>query len=298
MIRRISAVSALLIAASVFAAPDSKPPAAPPSEEASPHAPKKLAEGVWAMMTKGGANAGWITFGDSVVAIDAGRTAEDAGEILAEIGKTAGKKPVAYLILTNDFGPHAGGAEAFARRGATVVTYEGFVGAMQGLVGKAPVIGVGTRLVLARPERHIVVRHLGPADSAGDLAVLVSEDKVMFTGDLVESVLLPPLFSKSIDPEGWIASLNMLDSLKATAVVPGYGLIGPPEAIGATRDYLAHALVVARKIVEEKTPDDFIETRIGQVDVKIQGLPPDLEKSHLANVRALVAWVKAKGAAK
>ena len=307
MIRPTTAISALLVAASALAAPDLKAPpkpaapapapAAARAESAAPRAPKKLAEGVWAMMTKGGANAGWITFGDSVIAIDSGRSPEDAEEILAEIAKTAGKKPVAYLVLTSDFGPHAGGAAVFARRGATVVTYEALVGPVQGVVGKFPVVGVGTRLLLSRPERHVIVRHLGPADSAGDLAVLVSEEKIIFAGDLVESVFLPPLFSKTIDPEGWIAALNLLDSLKAMAVVPGYGLIGPPAAVAATRDYLAHALSIARKMVEEHTPEDFVETRVKQPDVVIKGLPPELEKSHVANVRALIGWVKAKGAA-
>ena len=311
MTRGTMVLPALFVAASALAglepkSPPPVPPQTPPKPAAPPAAsaesavsrePKKLGEGVWAMMTKGGANAGWITFGDSVIAIDSGRNPEDAEEILAQIAKTAGKKPVAYLVLTSDFGPHAGGAAVFARRGATVVTYEALVSAVQGVVGKSPVVGVGTRLLLSRPERHVIVRHLGPADSAGDLAVLVSEEKIMFAGDLVESVFLPPLFSKTIDPEGWIAALNLLDSLKATAVVPGYGLIGPPAAIAATRDYLAHAVSIARKIVEERTPEDFVDTRVMQPDVKIAGLPPELEKSHAANVRALIAWVKAKGAA-
>ena len=308
----MGATIAALVAVSPAATPDTapapaKPPAgktAPSASEASPRQPKKLAEGVWAMMTKGGANAGWFTFGDSVIAVDSGRSSQDAEEVLAEIRRTTGKKSVSHLILTSDFEPHAGGLAVFARAGATLVTHESFVGGVQKVAfgGSSEkmtgaVLGITTRLLLARPERHVIVRHLGPADSAGDLAVLLSEDKIVFTGDLVEAYLLPPLFSKAIDPDGWDAALAILQNLHPTAVVPGYGLIGPPMAISATRDYIARTVATARKIVEENIPDDAIPLRIGQPDIVIAGLPDELKKSHEANVRALVAWLKSKNAA-
>jgi glyoxylase-like metal-dependent hydrolase (beta-lactamase superfamily II) len=294
-----------LIAATAAAAPKKKSPAPPAAAaDASPAAPKKLAEGVWAMMTKGGANAGWFTFGDSVVAVDAGRSVSDAEAILAEIARTTGKKTVAYLILTNDFGPHAGGAAAFVRAGATIVTHDTFLGGLQGFAASSarkgsvpPLFGIDSRLALARPERHVVIRHLGPADSAGDIAVLLAEDKIVFTGDLAESYLLPPLFSKTIDPDGWIAALGTLSSLHPVAVVPGYGPIGPPEAIAVTREYLTRTLEIARKIVEDKTPDSAIEMRLNEPDMAIAGLPEELKRSHQANVKALVAWLRTPKAA-
>jgi glyoxylase-like metal-dependent hydrolase (beta-lactamase superfamily II) len=307
------------VSVAVFAAakPGSPPKSTPPAKSepepaASPRTPQKLAEGAWAMMTKGGANAGWFTFGDSVIAVDAGRSADDANAILAAIAETAGKRPVSYLILTNDFGPHAGGAEVFARRGATVVCHENFVGVVQALVARsakpekpgskaagatAAVFGIASRLVLASPTRHVIVRHLGPADSAGDLAVLLAEDKVLFSGDLVESYLLPPLFSKDIDLQGWQSALTLLSNLNAKVVVPGYGPIGPTAAIAATREYLARALAAAETILRDQTPDGFIATRIEEADLKIEGLPDELKKAHEANVKALVARLKSKSTA-
>lgn len=306
MTRRMIGMLAGLLAVSAAAAPKKKTPApSPAAGPASRAASKKLAEGVWAMTTKGGANAGWFTLGDSVVAVDSGRSVADGEAILAEISATTGRKKVAYLILTNDFGPHAGGASAFARAGATIVTHENFVGAVQGLVtppsprkgAGAPIAGIGTRLVLSRPERHVVIRYLGPADSAGDLAVLLAEDKIVFTGDLVEAYLLPPLFSKSIDPDGWIAALGTLEALHPVAVVPGYGPIGPPESIAVTREYLSRAIEIARKLVESHTPENAFEMRLGEPDMKIAGLPDELKRSHEANVKALVARFKTAEAA-
>jgi glyoxylase-like metal-dependent hydrolase (beta-lactamase superfamily II) len=296
------AMLAGLLAVSAAAAPNKKTPdPSTAAARASEAAPKKLAEGVWAMMTKGGANAGWFTFGDSVVAVDSGRSVADGEAILAEISATTGHKKVAYLILTNDFGPHAGGMSAFARAGATIITHENFVQGMQVVVAEsspgkrasAPVAGIGTRLVLARPERHVVIRHLGPADSAGDLAVLLAEDKIVFAGDLVEVYLLPPLFSKSIDPDGWVAALGTLAALHPVAVVPGYGPIGLEGSISVTREYLSKTIEIARKLVESKTPEDAFERRLNEPDMKITGLPDELKPSHEANVKALVARLKA-----
>ena len=274
------------------------PAAAPPAETPSLHEPRKVGEGVWGVMTKGGANAGWFLFGDSVVAVDAGRSNADAEELLADIAATAGKKPVSYLVLTNDFGPHAGGVEAFAKRGAAIVCDERFAAGFQEAVSKAgapsAVLGVSMRLVLARAGRNVIIRHLGPADSAGDLAVFLPDEKILFSGDLAESVLLPPLFSKSIDPEGWLGALTVLGNLNAKALVPGYGPIGPPEGVAATRDYLEHAVAAAQTIVREKIKDDFLPTRIGQPDLRINKLPPELASSHEANMRALVAYYRAR----
>jgi len=305
MTRRMMGLIAGLLAVSASAAPKKKAPAASAAAAPAPAAAaKKLADGVWAMTTKGGANAGWFTFGDAVVAVDSGRSVADGEALLAEISATTGRKKVAYLILTNDFGPHAGGASAFARAGATIVTHEDFVGAVQGLVTPpaprkgpgASIAGIGTRLVLSRPERHVVIRHLGPADSAGDLAVLLAEDKIVFAGDLVEAYLLPPLFSKSIDPDGWVAALGTLAALHPVAVVPGYGPIGPPESIAVTREYLSRTIEIARALVESNTPESAFEMRLNEQDMKIPGLPDELKRSHEANVKALVGRLKAAGA--
>ena len=282
-------------------------PAAPPKDGAAPanagdvaalRQPHKLAEGVWAAMTKGGANAGWFLLGDSVVAVDAGRSETDAEELLSAIAKTTGKKTVSYLVLTNDFGPHVGGAVAFVRHGASIVCDEKFAAGFQEVMAKAgspsPVLGVGMRLVLGSAGRHVILRHLGPANSAGDLALFLVEEKVLFSGDLAESVLLPPLFSKTIDPEGWIAALTVLGNLNPRVLVPGYGPIGPPEGIAATRDYLEHASTAAQTIVSENIKDDFLPTRLNQPDIQVRNLPADLEPSHEANMRALVAHYRAR----
>ena len=266
--------------------------------EARPAA-EKIADGVWAMQTKGGANAGWFLFGDGVVAVDSGNDSSADG-VLAAIDETTGGKKIAYLIVTNNFGPHAGGSAAFAKRGAKIVTAEKFgpyfvAYLTQG--GARPalpeILTLSERLVMSDSRRLVEVDFVGPADSGGDLVVYLPNEKVLFTGDLVESGVLPPLFSKDLDVEGWISTLEKLGGLKVSRLVPGYGPVGPVEPLAATHAYLQQCLVIARKVIADKVPDDFLGTRIQEPDLVIKELPKELKTQHLKNVQALVARLKA-----
>lgn len=267
--------------------------------------PTKIAEGVWAMMTGGGSNAGWFTFGDSVIAVDSGRSGEEAEKLLAAIAETAGKKPVSYLILTNNFIPHAGGAAVFARRGATVVCQERFGPMTSALVNESnpkgrssasrpAVLTLSTRLDLVSGDRRVEIDFPGPADSGGDLVVYVVDAQVLFSGDLAESAILPPLFSAAIDPDGWQNALDNLLRLSVKSLVPGYGPIGPVEGLRATRFYLHEVWETAQRIASERTPDDFLPTRLKEPDIRIKGLPEELEKSHEANLLALIKMLRAR----
>jgi hypothetical protein len=91
-----------------------------------------------------------------------------------------------------------------------------------------------------------------------------------------------------------IAALGTLSGLHPTAVAPGYG----PIAAGSDRRHpnISRTLE-SRGIVEDKTPDNAIEMRINEPDMAIAGLPEELKRSHEANVKALVAWLKTPKAA-
>lgn len=294
--KRFAPAAALLLLCSSLALAQEKPGGGKP---------EKLAEGVWAMRTGGGSNAGWFTFGGAVIAVDSGRTPEEANQLLSAIAETTGKKPVSYLILTNDFAPHAGGAGVFARHGATVVCHEQFGPTMQSFLsppaakpasdGVAPsLLTISTRLVMSSGTRHVEVSFPGPADSGGDLVVYLADVEVLFSGDLAETGILPPLFSAAIDPDGWQNALDNLLRLKVKSLVPGYGPIGPVEGLKGTRFYLQEVWETAQRIAPERMPEDFLPTRLKEPDVKIKGLPQELEASHEKNLTALIKHLRAK----
>src|SRR5205823_2175869 len=128
---------------------------------------------------------------DGVVAVDAGRSVEDANALLAAIQRTTGKK-VQYLVLTSDFAPHAAGAVAFAQKGATIVCQEKIANAIQAQINRASAAGpapaaqaglvltVSDRVIFSDGKATAEIDYPGPADSAGDLLVYLSPQKVLF----------------------------------------------------------------------------------------------------------------------
>jgi cyclase len=275
-------------------------PAAAQEKSGDAFQPRKLADGVWAMATKGGSNAGWFLFGDGVIAVDSGSDTSAEG-LLSAISRTTGGKKVSYLIVTNNFGPHAGGAALFAKAGARVIAAEKFgpyfLGYLTKEAGRAAGSEVWTlsqRLVLSDMKRHVEIDFVGPADSGGDLVVYLPNEEVLFTGDLVEAGILPPLFSKELDPDAWVSALDRLGALKVRTLVPGYGPIGSAESLAATHAYLQQAIVIARRVIADRVPQDFLATRIQEPDLVIKQLPKDLAASHARNIEALVKVLKNK----
>jgi glyoxylase-like metal-dependent hydrolase (beta-lactamase superfamily II) len=272
--------------------------------------PVKLAEGVWAVDTAGLANAGWFTFGDSVVAVDSGKSDYDAQAILAAIDATTGKKPISFLILTNNFTPHAGGAAEFSRRGATIICQEGFGPEALTLVSspfldlakahsaRPTVLSVDRRLVLADSGRRAEIAFAGSADSGVDLVVYLPNDKVLFSGDLAVNAVLPLLFSKRLDPDGWLRALDHLTALPVTKLVPGYGPIGPVEGLKGSAAYLSRACEIARLVAAENTPEKALPMRFDEPDTQIKGLPPELREQHKQNMVAFVKFLRAKSGTK
>ncbi|MEV0678739.1 MBL fold metallo-hydrolase [Actinosynnema sp. NPDC050436] len=136
------------------------------------------------------------------------------------------RKGPAYLDLFAGLGPEVAAELADVRLTGADVVYD------------------GDRLELDLGGRTAVLEHRGPAHSAGDQTVLV-DDRVLFTGDLVENRMFPivphfPPFDVDADADRWIAVLGELRDLRPAVVVPGHGEVGGTGLIEDVRDYLDH----------------------------------------------------------
>jgi glyoxylase-like metal-dependent hydrolase (beta-lactamase superfamily II) len=94
-------------------------------------------------------------------------------------------------------------------------------------------------------NRHVQVRHHDRAVTPGDSYVYLPDQKVLITGDL----LVNPLpFALSSYPTGWIATLERLDALDASVIVPGHGEpLRDETLLHATRDVLHELLTRGRE---------------------------------------------------
>ena len=263
-------------------------------------AARKLAEGLWATPTPGGANVGWFTLGEDVFAVDAGPSTEVGRALVDEIQKTAGKKP-RFLIVTHAHKDHAGGAAAFAAAGTQILcseraapgilavldaaSRESAAGARAPARATSAVMTVAERsLFLGSPLRRVEIYYLGPGHTQGDLVVVLPTDGVLFSGDLAGNGVLPFLQSADVDPKGWERILQRLAGLKIETMIPGHGAIGPRDGIADTAAYIARVNQIAARLLLSNPPDGLVEAQLSTPENTIENVK--LTPEHIANVKA------------
>jgi glyoxylase-like metal-dependent hydrolase (beta-lactamase superfamily II) len=125
--------------------------------------------------------------------------------------------------------------------------------------------------------RSVQLRTWGLAHTRGDQVVFLPEERILFTGDLVESrcfAIFPYFPPDDVDVDGdrWIAVLEQLERLEPAIVVPGHGDVGGVEVITAAREYLVQLRSETQRLAEQGLELDEIVT---QLDREMQALHPD-----------------------
>ena len=114
------------------------------------------------------------------------------------------------------------------------------------------------KLEIQLGERQIQVLNYGPAVTPGDAFLYLPKEKIIVSGDLL---IDPIVFALSSYPTGWLTTLEKMDKLDASIIVPGHG-----EPL---RDrHLMHATMDVMRIL----------LREGKV-AKAKGLDPDQAKA-------------------
>ncbi len=83
-----------------------------------------------------------------------------------------------------------------------------------------PDVTFSSRLTLQLGDREIQVLHHDRAVTPGDAFLYLPRDKIVITGDLLVN---PISFALSCYPTGWLRTLEFIDSLDASILVPGHG---------------------------------------------------------------------------
>ena len=209
-------------------------------------------------------NVGIVVGERAALVVDTGLGPRNGRLVLDQVRRLAGDRPL-YLTTTHFHPEHGFGAQAF--RGAATIIYNraqrdelrrkggAYLGMFSGL-GPAiaaelsgvefaePDVVYDERAELDLGGRQVLLRSVGPAHTAGDQIVLV-DDRVLFTGDLVETRMFPlapyfPPHDTDADAVGWIAVLDRLIALEPEVVVPGHGEVSDVTVIREVRDFLDH----------------------------------------------------------
>jgi glyoxylase-like metal-dependent hydrolase (beta-lactamase superfamily II) len=212
-------------------------------EQLSPHC--------WAYTAEGDPNSGVIIGEKFIMVSDATATPAMAQDLIARIREVS-DKPIKYVLLTHYHAVRVLGASAYVAEGATEViasrgTYELIVergaedmqsemerfprlfrgaDSVPGLTWPTLVIGDGTpgrqgSLTVDLGGVKVEIWHPGQGHTRGDTIAWVEDEKVLFSGDLVEYEA--GVYTGDAQLEEWPATLEALRALKAEAIVPGRG---------------------------------------------------------------------------
>ncbi len=223
---------------------------------------EELADGVYAYTAEGDPNVGAIVGPEFVVAVDARATPAHARVWLDELRRLT-QLPVRYLVLTHYHAVRALGAAAFEAE--AVVSHENTrrwiaergsddfeselrrfprlfrdVESVPGLT--VPGITFSRALSIFLGDREVQLRWLGPGHTEGDAVVWLPQERVLFSGDLVEAGAAPYMGDAFV--HAWAGpTLDALLELGANTIVPGRGPAvrgeAADEAIASTRTFLA-----------------------------------------------------------
>ena len=221
-------------------------------------------------------NAGFVVTPAGVVVFDTLGTPSLAVELVKQIRKIT-PLPIKYVIVSHYHADHYYGLQVFKALGAESWGHkngQGMIateGAAERLAQRRETLfpWVDERTQLLPVDKwldgdtdfelggvHFKLRFVGPAHSAEDMAMLVQEDGVLYTGDLVFRGRIP--FVGDADSKLWLGALNKLIALKPRVMVAGHGAVSLKPALDLkfTRDYLEYLRKYMGQAVADLVPFD------------------------------------------
>ena len=226
----------------------------------------KLSEHAYAYTAEGDPNTGIIIGDDAVMVIDTQATPVMAQDVIRRIREVT-DKPIKYVTLSHYHAVRVLGASAFFAEGAEHIiasqdTYDLIV--ERGEQDKASEIGRFPRLfqnvesvpdgmtwptltftgkmTLWLGKLEVQILQLGRGHTKGDTVVWLPQDKVLFSGDLVEFGATP--YAGDAYFQDWPHTLDAIAALQPEKLVPGRGaaLQTPAEVqagLAGTRDFIS-----------------------------------------------------------
>jgi glyoxylase-like metal-dependent hydrolase (beta-lactamase superfamily II) len=221
-------------------------------------------------------NAGFVVTREGVVVFDALASPPLAKKLISLIREIT-DQPISHVIVSHYHADHFYGLQEFKALGATIWAHrlaegqtrseDAALRLQQRKEVLFPWVDEKTRLLEADHfiggdidfvvgGVHFALRHVGPAHSAEDLALMVKEDGVLYAGDLVFRGRVP--FVGDADSRSWIAALDKLIALEPKVLVPGHGAASRNARADLvfTRDYLVFLREQMGRAVRDFVPFD------------------------------------------
>ena len=215
----------------------------------------KLSEHAYAFTAEGDPNTGVVVGDDCVMVIDAQATPVMAQDVIGHI-RTVTDKPIRYVTLTHYHAVRVLGASGYRPQHviASRDTYDLIVErgeqdkaseigrfprlfrAVESVPGLTwPTLVFEKRMTLWLGKLQVEIMQLGRGHTKGDTVVWLPQDKVLFSGDLVEYDATP--YTGDAYLADWPATLDAIASLGPAKLVPGRGAaLRTPDEVQAGLD--------------------------------------------------------------
>ena len=225
----------------------------------------KLSDNAWAYTAEGDPNTGVIVGDDAVMVIDTQATPVMAQDVIRRIREVT-DKPIKYVVMSHYHAVRVLGASAYEAEGATEIIasedtrdliVERGAADMQSEIERFPRLfrAVETIPGLTWPtltfkgemtvwlgKLEVRLMQLGRGHTKGDTVAWLPQQKILFSGDLVEYGATA--YAGDAYFSDWPTTLDKLEALGAVAIVPGRGaaLTDPAmcrDGVATTRAFIA-----------------------------------------------------------
>ena len=248
------------------------------------NAPAEIAEGVY-VIPDGRVplvpNIGIVLGSRAALVVDSGMGPSNGAVVRGHAEELAAGQSL-FLTITHFHPEHGYGAQAFDP-GATIVYNRGQLDELRqkgvpylemfktfgdavaeqldGVTLVEPHVVYDGSADLDLGGRTAELRTWGLAHTQADQVVFLREQRILFTGDLVESrcfAIFPwfPPDDTDVDGDRWIAVLEKLERLDPAIVVPGHGEIGDAGVIAEAREYIELLRAETRRLADEGASED------------------------------------------
>jgi len=275
---------------------------------------EKLSDNAYAYTAESDPNTGVIIGDDSVMIIDATATPVMAQDVVRHVRQIT-DKPIKYVTLTHYHAVRVLGASGYKQHGlqdviASKPTYELIVergqqdmdseigrfprlfNAVESVLGLTwPTLVVDGELTLWMGDLEVKIWHPGRGHTKGDTVVWLPQQKILFSGDLVEADAA--CYTGDAYLADWPATLDKLAALKPEKLIPGRGpaLLNPEQVqrgLGYTRDFVSTLYGSAKEAVAQGMDlaacmthtRKAMDPKFGQVFIYEHCLPFDVTRAH------------------
>jgi glyoxylase-like metal-dependent hydrolase (beta-lactamase superfamily II) len=165
----------------------------------------------------------------------------------------------ADIAKLRDEAAKAPNPEAKARIENNLRQAEAFLEELKKMKPALPTRTVTGMTSLTDGGREIQLHVLGRGHTDGDLYVFLPKEKVVVTGDAVIDWM--PFLNDGY-PEEWVQTLEALDKLDFTHIIPGHGEVLPKSHLAFFRGYLSDLIAGVKKAAADGATVDEIKAKL------------------------------------